>query len=97
MDYRFTMTARMIALSVISFLLLLGLLFALGFQIGLQWGNEEALKRPAANGYGPAPLLASPAQAPSPAPAPVTAAAPSTIATPSSAPAATSPVAATPR
>lgn len=87
MDYRFTMTARMIALSVISFLLLLCLLFALGFQIGLQWGNEEALKRPAATGYGPGPLLGSPA----PAGAPIAGA------TPPSAPAAASPVAATPR
>ena len=42
MDYRFTMTSRLIALSVISFLILLGLLFALGFQLGLQWGTEEA-------------------------------------------------------
>jgi type II secretory pathway pseudopilin PulG len=42
MDYRFTMTSRLIAIAVISFLLLLGLLFALGFQIGQQWGAEEA-------------------------------------------------------
>ncbi len=42
MDYRFTMTSRLIALTVISFLILLGLLFALGFQLGLQWGTEEA-------------------------------------------------------
>jgi hypothetical protein len=95
MDYRFTMTTRMIALSVVSVLLLLGLLFALGFQIGQQWASEEALKRPAATGYRPAPLLGSPAQAPSPAP--VTAAVPSTNATPPSAPAAATPVAATPR
>ncbi len=42
MDYRFNMTSRLIAIAVISFLLLLGLLFALGFQIGQQWGAEEA-------------------------------------------------------
>jgi hypothetical protein len=42
MDYRFTMTNRLIALAVISFLLLLSLLFALGFQLGQQWGAEEA-------------------------------------------------------
>jgi len=42
MDYRFNMTTRLIAIAVISFLLLLGLLFALGFQIGQQWGAEEA-------------------------------------------------------
>jgi hypothetical protein len=42
MDYRFTMTNRLIALAVISFLLLLTLLFALGFQLGQQWGAEEA-------------------------------------------------------
>lgn len=42
MDYRFTMTNRLIALTVISFLLLLSLLFALGFQLGQQWGTEEA-------------------------------------------------------
>lgn len=42
MDYRFTMTSRLIALTVISFFILLGLLFAVGFQLGLQWGAEEA-------------------------------------------------------
>ena len=42
MDYRFNMTSRLIAIAVISLLLLLGLLFALGFQIGQQWGAEEA-------------------------------------------------------
>lgn len=42
MDYRFTMTNRLIALAVISFLLLLSLLFALGFQLGQQWGAKEA-------------------------------------------------------
>jgi len=36
------MTNRLIALAVISFLLLLTLLFALGFQLGQQWGAEEA-------------------------------------------------------
>ena len=36
------MTSRLIALTAISFLILLGLLLALGFQLGLQWGTEEA-------------------------------------------------------
>jgi hypothetical protein len=91
MDYRFTMTTRMIALSVVSVLLLLGLLFALGFQIGQQWASEEALKRPAATGYQPAPPIGSPAPAPRPAPAS------QTYAAPSSAPAGSPSVAATPR
>ena len=41
MEYRFTMTARLVALTLISFVLLLGLLFALGFQIGEQWARDE--------------------------------------------------------
>ena len=58
MDYRFTMTSRLIALTVISFLLLLGLLFALGFQLGLQWGTEEAnaQRRTATSALQPAPV-----------------------------------------
>ena len=35
------MTARLVALILISFVLLLGLLFALGFQIGQQWAQDE--------------------------------------------------------
>lgn len=41
MEYRFTMTARLVALTLISFVLLLGLLFALGFQIGERWAQDE--------------------------------------------------------
>jgi hypothetical protein len=41
MEYRFTMTARLVALTLISFVLLLGLLFALGFQIGERWARDE--------------------------------------------------------
>jgi hypothetical protein len=41
MDYQFTMTPRLIAISVIGFISLLFLLFALGFQFGQQWGADE--------------------------------------------------------
>lgn len=42
MEYRFTMTARLVALTLISFILLLGLLFALGVQLGAQWARDES-------------------------------------------------------
>lgn len=50
MDYRFTMTPRLIAITVVSFLLLLVLLFALGFVFGQQWGADDADARHRAAG-----------------------------------------------
>lgn len=49
MDYRFTMTPRLIAIAVIGFISLMALLFVLGFQLGLQWGADEARQHAAAN------------------------------------------------
>ena len=73
MDYRFTMTSRLIALTAISFLILLGLLFTLGFQLGLQWGTEEAnvQRRTATSALQPAsvsPPVSTAAPATTPAP-----------------------------
>jgi hypothetical protein len=42
MEYRFTMTFRLIALTIVSLLILLGLLFALGFELGQQWRTQQA-------------------------------------------------------
>jgi hypothetical protein len=47
MDYRFTMTPRLIAIAVIGFIFLLFLLFALGFQLGHQWGADEVRRQAA--------------------------------------------------
>lgn len=45
------MTARLVALTLISFILLLGLLFSLGVQLGAQWARDESgLKTPAVVG-----------------------------------------------
>lgn len=41
MNYRFSMTPRLIALSCIFLVLLLVLLFLLGVQLGGQWAQEE--------------------------------------------------------
>ena len=49
MDYRFTMTPRLIAIAVIGFIFLLFLLFALGFQLGQQWGADELRRQAAAS------------------------------------------------
>ena len=47
MDYRFTMTPRLIAIALIGFIFLLFLLFALGFQLGQQWGADEVRQQAA--------------------------------------------------
>lgn len=49
MDYRFTMTPRLIAIAVIGFIFLLILLFALGFQLGQQWGADDVRRQAAAS------------------------------------------------
>ena len=49
MDYRFNMTPRLIAIAIFGFISLMALLFALGFQLGLQWGADEARQHNAAN------------------------------------------------
>lgn len=65
MDYRFNMTPRLIAIAVIGFISLMALLFALGFQLGLQWGADEARLQKAAIAPHPynaaAPMTAMPA------------------------------------
>jgi hypothetical protein len=65
MDYQFTMTPRLIAIAVISFISLLCLLFALGFQFGHQSGADEARQQAAATAPSqlnlPLPLTAFPA------------------------------------
>ena len=48
MDYRLNMTPRLIAIAIIGFISLMALLFALGFQLGQQWGAEEAHQHNAA-------------------------------------------------
>lgn len=68
MDYRFNMTPRLIAIAIIGFIALMALLFALGFQIGQQWGAEEATQRNAAAAQNQlrasTPVMASPTLAP---------------------------------
>lgn len=62
MDYRFNMTPRLIAIAVIGLISLMALLFALGFQLGLQWGADEARLQKAAiapHPYDAAPTLPS--------------------------------------
>jgi len=71
MDYRFNMTPRLIAIAVIGFISLMALLFALGFQLGLQWGADEARLQKAAIAPHPynaaAPMTAMPAVPSAPA------------------------------
>lgn len=68
MDYRFNMTPRLIAIAIIGFIALMALLFALGFQIGQQWGAEEATQHNATAAQNQlrssTPVTASPTLAP---------------------------------
>lgn len=45
MDYRFTMTRRLIAVAVLCLALLLVLFFLLGLHLGRQWGEQDEKNR----------------------------------------------------